>query len=249
MSLLRYLVWLAIPACAAAQEIRFEVASVKLRPADNMIVMIGGGPSGARLQMEAMSLSDLVAWAYDVKPWQVTGGPNWAGVQFDRTMLDGATKRFDIAAKAEGNTERPPAEFREMMRVLLAERFRLAVHRESRETAVYALTIDKRGLKLHESASEAPGVLRMNERGRVVGAGATITQLAGWFSKANGVERPIVDHTELKGRYDFMLEWGMDASGPSIFTALPEQLGLRLEARREPIEMMVIDQAEIPREE
>ena len=84
-----------------AKPLAFEVASVKLRQPGSLITMIGGAPSGSRLTLEAMSLSDLVSWAYDVKPWQVTGEPTWIGIQRDRTTLDGATNRFDITAKAE----------------------------------------------------------------------------------------------------------------------------------------------------
>src|ERR1700744_2570453 len=90
----------------AQESLRFEAVSVKLRPADALITMVGGGPSGARLTLEAMSLSDLIAWSYNVKPWQVAGGPAWASMPKDRTVLDSETRRFDINAKAEGEAER-----------------------------------------------------------------------------------------------------------------------------------------------
>src|SRR5690242_21445275 len=100
--------------------------------------MIGGWPSGPRLTLEAMSLSDLVSWAYNTKPWLVAGGPAWAsssGIR-DRSTLDDKPKRFDIIAKAEGDAERPIDEFRQMMQTLLSERFHLELRRETRETAV-----------------------------------------------------------------------------------------------------------------
>jgi uncharacterized protein (TIGR03435 family) len=105
---MRYYIGLAaISMCMMAQQpIQFEVASVRLRPPGSLIKMVGGGPSGPRLTFEAMSLSDLISWAYDVKPWQVTGGPAWAGVQKDITTLNSATRRFDITAKAEGDGAR-----------------------------------------------------------------------------------------------------------------------------------------------
>jgi len=201
-----------------------------------------------------MSLSDLVSWSYNIKPWQVAAGPAWAGIQRDRTTLDSATKRFDITAKAEGDAARSPEEFRQMLRTLLADRFQLALHREARDTPVYALVTDKNGPKFRESPPAAKGILRMNGAGRITASGGTMTQLAGWFSNANGVDRPVLDETGLTGRYDFALEWSnplvgpTDSTAPSIFTALPEQLGLRLEPRRAPVEVFVIDRAEMPSE-
>jgi uncharacterized protein (TIGR03435 family) len=190
-----------------------------------------------------MSLSDLISWAYNMKPWQVAGGPAWAG-----------TRRFDIAAKAEGDSARSPSEFRQMLQALLAERFHLALHRESRDTPVYVLVTDRSGPKFRESAPDAKGILRMNGGGRITASGGAMTQLAGWFSKANGVERPVLDQTGLTGRYDFTLAWSNpltgapDSTDPSIFAALPEQLGLKLEPRRAPVEVLVIDRAELPEE-
>lgn len=136
------------------------------------------------------------------------------------------------------------------MQTLLAERFGLAVHREQRETAVYGLVIDKKGVKFSESGPDAKEVVRMSGRGRIVGSGARMAQLAGWFSYTNGVDRPVLDETGLAGRYDFTLEWGDPQNAldtqPSIFTAMVEQLGLRLEPKRVAMEYVVIDRAELP---
>jgi uncharacterized protein (TIGR03435 family) len=249
----RLLCWTAISAPILAQQpIAFEVASVKQRPMGGPISMIGGSPSGSRLHLEAMSLSDLISWAYNIKPWQVAGGPSWTGIQRDRTQLDSATRRFDIDAKAEGDEARKIKEFRQMMQALLTERFHLTFHRESRESPVYVLVADKNGPKLHESGPEAKGILRMAGRGKITGSGSTISQLVNWFSNANGVDRPIVDQTGFTGKYDFTLEWtnltttASDDTAPTIFTALREQLGLKLDPRRAPLEFIVIDRAEVP---
>ncbi|HEY4085727.1 MAG TPA: TIGR03435 family protein [Bryobacteraceae bacterium] len=234
----------------AGQVARFEVASVKMRAPDAVIMMVGGGPEGSRLSLEAMSLADLVSWSYGVKVTQVAGGPSWARQERDRSTLDGGVRRFDIAAKAEDGSSPPVDDFRRMMRTLLAERFGLEVHREPRETAVYGLVVDKKGVKFSESAPEAKGILRMSGGGQIVGSGATMTQLVGWFSNANGVDRPVVDETGLAGRYDFTLEWANPQnatdSRPSIFTAMVDELGLRLEPRRIQMEYVVIDRAELP---
>jgi uncharacterized protein (TIGR03435 family) len=241
-----------VQAQSDAKPLAFEVASVKLRQPGSLVTMMGGAPSGSRLTLEAMSLSDLVSWAYDVKPWQVTGGPPWAGIQKDRTTLDGAANRFDIVARAEGEAPRSLGEFRQMMQTLLTDRFHLTFHRESRETPVYALVIDKNGPKFHEAAPDATGILRMNGRGRMSGSGATIPQLVSWFSNANGVDRPVIDQTRLTGRYDFTLEWSntlagqADSTAPSIFTAFQEQLGLKLDSTKAPVDVLVIDHVELP---
>jgi len=246
----------ALTSCLLAQpKPAFEVAAIKLRPPGSMIRMIGGWPSGPRLTLEAMSLSDLVSWAYNTKPWLVDGGPAWAsssGIR-DRSTLDDKPKRFDIIAKAEGDAERPIAEFRQMMQTLLSERFHLELRRETRETPVYALVVDRGGPKFHESAPDAKGILRMAGRGKIAGSGGTIEQLAGWFSNANGVDRPVVDQTGLTGHYDYTLEWSnpmagdtSDSAAPSIFKAMQEQLGLKLEPRRAPVEFLVIVHAEMP---
>ena len=199
-----------------------------------------------------MSLSDLVSWSYNVKPWQVTGGPAWASMPKDRTVLDGGTRRFDIQAKAEGEGEHSLDEFRGMMRGLLAERFHLTVHREMRDTPAYLLVVDKNGPKFKESA---PGILRMNGGGKIIGSGATMDQLTGWFSNANGVDRPVINKTGLAGRYDFTVTWSIprvngeaDPNAPSIFTAMTEQLGLKLDPQKAPVEYVVIDSAEMPGE-
>ena len=239
----------------AQQTLKFEVASIRLRPPASPITMIGGSPSGSRLTLEAMSLSDLVSWAYDVKPWEVAGGPAWAGIEKDRTTLDGMTRRFDIAAKAEGETAPSTAELHTMLQALLVDRFHLVFHRETREAHVYVLVSEKNGPRFHESAPDAKGILRMNGGGKITGAGATVSQLVNWFSNANGVDRPIIDETGLTGRYDFTLEWSVPRAGvaedlavPDIFTAIHEQLGLRLVPQTAPIAILVIDHAEMPGE-
>jgi uncharacterized protein (TIGR03435 family) len=174
-------------------------------------------------------------------------------VRKDRSTLDPSAGRFDIAAKAEGDAPRSEEEFRQMLQSLLRDRFHLATHRETRDTPVYALVMDKGGPKFRESAPDANGVLRMARRSQITASGGTMAQLVGWFSNLNEVDRPVVDQTGLPGRYDFMLEWSnsfagdaLDSTLPSIFTAIREQLGLKLEPRRAPLEILVIDHAEMP---
>ncbi|HWF06941.1 MAG TPA: TIGR03435 family protein [Bryobacteraceae bacterium] len=244
----------------AQQPLRFEAASVKMRQPGSRITAVGGEHAGPRLNFEAMTLAGLAAWAWDIKGWQIAGGPPWAGSSEDAAALDPSAKRFDIKAKAEGEAARSNAEFRQMLIALLLERFHLTFHRESRDTAVYALVADKGGPKFRESGPDATGVLRMPRSGYITASGGTMSQLVGWLSNRNGVDRPVVDQTGLAGRYDYTLEWSNplagaeqpdakpDATAPAIFTAVREQPGLRLEPRRAPMEVMVIDRAELPDE-
>jgi uncharacterized protein (TIGR03435 family) len=177
------------------------------------------------------------------------------------------TDRYDVTAKTASERLAPldhtPSNdeivagdnrTRERTRSMLAERFGLVVHRETREQVVYMLTIAKGGSKLKEN-STADRHETTRGRGRNEGHAATITMLTGLLSSAPG--RPVVDKTGLASNYDRLLEWSPDVgiadpdtapagSGPTIFTALQEQLGLRLESGKAPIEMLVVDHLDRP---
>ena len=236
----------------AQQSAQFEVASIRRVPPNSLITMIGVSPSGSRLTIKAMSLANLISWAYGMKPWQVTGGPPWAGSQSDSAA---DTSRFDITCKAEGDAARSTDEFRQMLQSLLADRFQLTVHRVLREVPVYALVVDRNGPKFRESGPDSEHMLRMNGGGKIFASGASMTMLVDQFSNANGSDRPVIDATGLTGRYDFTLEYSNtrpgappDSTLPSVFTAMQEQLGLKLEPRRGSIEFISIDHAEPPSE-
>ena len=191
----------------------------------------------------------VISWAYGVQNSQLTGGPDW---------INGA--RFDFLAKAEGN---PTTEqMRVMLRGLLVDRFNLAVHTDTREMPVYSLSRargdGKLGPQLAISADTKCGAPADGEVGqrrcefdvrpaKVHGHGVPlellITTLAGFTA------RPVVNRTGLDAPMDFDLTWGLDANGPSIFTAVEEQLGLKLEPTRAPVGILVIDRAEKSRED
>ena len=208
------------------------------------------------------SLGLLIQYAYDVMQFQISGAPGW--VQSDR---------YDIAAKAEGGPQ--VSEIRAMLQRLLADRFQLKRHWETKDAAVYHLVVSKTG-KLRESEpgdcppplsspnsqpggppTDAPcGALR-NSPGNTKGYKLTAGALAG--SLAFFVGRPVLDYTALTGKYDIDLQWtpervqmqssaSSDESSPSIFTALQEQLGLKLESAKGPIRSLVIDRVEKPSE-
>jgi uncharacterized protein (TIGR03435 family) len=238
---------------------------------------------GGRLVITNQPLRRLITFAYSLQPQQLEGGPSW---------LD--TDRFDITAQAEGNISPtppggPPGPAQLMMQRLLAERFGLVVHTESRELPIYALTLARRDGQLGPRIKPAdrdclalmtvapggvpvqaprladgrPGCGIMRDgAGRVMAGGTTMTMLA--VSMLTGpAGRLVVDRTGLTGAYDFDFEFAMDrAPGappapdaatavsdlPGLFTALEEQLGLKLQPTREPIPVTVIDRVTQPTE-
>lgn len=217
----------------AAQVSRFEVASVKPvnPPAGPHVVslVINHG----RLNIEAAELRQIVGLAYAVQRVRVLGGPGWADAD-----------QFDIAAKAE-SADATRDEIRSMLQTLLAERFQLTVHRETKEAPAYSLVVAKGGSKLKVAAPDkksgiADTVGRNGERQTVVEA----SPLRGLVNMlANTLGSPVVDKTALDGLYDYTIEWP-DAGG-SLFASV-EQLGLKLEAKKVPVEFLVMDRAEHP---
>jgi uncharacterized protein (TIGR03435 family) len=213
----------------AAAPPAFDVASVK--PSDpNQTIAIKR--SGNHIATVNTSLEMLITWAYDIFTDQLYGKPKW---------LDSVC--YDVTANAP--EERAP--FRQMMQTLLAERFRLAVHRETRELPMYALVAAKGGPKVQ--VTELVGSIGLNPfsmpgRGRLVGTRVNAEMLAKVL--ANQLGRTVRDETGLKGIFDFKLEWepGAGTEGASLFTAVQEQLGLKLAARKGPVEVLVIDHIE-----
>jgi uncharacterized protein (TIGR03435 family) len=219
----------------------FEVASIK--PSDPA-ARIAIRRSGHQLVTTGTSLEFLITWAYDVHSERLQNKPNW---------LDAA--RYDVIANApQGPLPAQPGEpgpFQKMMQALLAERFKLALHRETRQMPVYALVVAKDSPRVKlgpapESMGQNP--FQMPGRGRLNGTQVSAAMLANVLSGQLG--RTVRDETGLAGVFDFHLEWTPDTttdavgSGPSLFTALQEQLGLRLLARKGAGEVLVIDHVE-----
>jgi len=239
----------ALSVAQTAQKPALEVASIRLHK--TQIQSIGVKVSGARLTTEAMSADDLIAYAYDVKIYQVSGVPSWA------TSKTTDCDRYDINAKAEGDAPLKTDQARALLQSLLAERFHLQFHREMKDTPVYALVVNKGGHKLKEHTSDEQGGLRMTGSNGIelTSTGSPISLLVSQISNNNGVDRIVVDRTGLTGKYDYKLTWAAglaavpnDATAATIFTALQEQLGLRLEPQRAPIEVLVVDHIERPGE-
>jgi len=224
----------------------FEVSSIRLHvgPAPG----VGINVSGSRLTATNNSVLSLITYAYSMKLYQVTGGPGW--------VSDYASSAWDIAAKAEGDSPLTQERAQQMMQTLLADRFKLTFHREMRETPVYALVVaGKGGPTLKKSEPDAASTMYISGKWteRMTATKWTMEQLAANIS--NSGDRPVLDRTGLTGTYDFTLEWNPaygtpnpDPDAPSIFTALQEQLGLKLEPQKAPVEVFAIDHAEKPSE-
>jgi uncharacterized protein (TIGR03435 family) len=241
----RYLV--ALTFCAASFAQTFEVASVRVHTGPlNRIA--GYSASGARVEYEAWPILLLIMEAYNLKRYQVA---------FATTPPDADTTYYNIVAKADGDTPRTRAEFRPLLQTLLSERFHLRFHREAREIPVYALVIGKNVPKLKPSAPDAESHVHIGVNGRnqfIEATKLTMDQLAADIPDALGSDRPIVDRTGLTGAYDFKLEATFasrlnrdpDPSDLTIFTAVQEQLGLKLEPQKAAIQVLVIDHIEKP---
>jgi uncharacterized protein (TIGR03435 family) len=215
--------------------IRFEVASIK----PGTPGMIGPNiynPTRERFAVESITTKALIGYAYDVREFQISGGPGWL-----------RSEEYTIVARPGGDAGRE--RILAMVRNLLAERFQLTVHHESKEMPVLELVIAKGGPKLRPSP-RADGPEVRGGRSRLIARNVTMEMLAAQLA-GRVLVRPILDRTGLKGAFDVDLEWTPDENpdaGPSVFTALEEQLGLKLEARKGPVDVLVIDHVERPTE-
>jgi uncharacterized protein (TIGR03435 family) len=220
----------------------FDVTSVKVNTDGGGGGYPGLAAGGQRFTATRLPLVALIMVAYDVTPGQVVGVPGFF------------TEFYDVEGKCDHPITKEQASH--MFQALLADRFKLTVHRESREQPIYALVVGKNGVKLHESQEDiAPPQVKQSGTGFVVKSApmATLTLIL-----SQVVGRTVVDKTGLTGRYDFTLQYtperarreGEAASNPdglpSIFTALQEQLGLKLESQKGPVEFIVVDHAEKP---
>ena len=291
-----------LTACAAFPQ-TFEVASIKPAApmtAGRIMVRMAGGPGTpdpGQITYTNVTLKNVMTTAYNVKGYQISG-PAW----FE-------SERFDITAKIAPNTSKE--QFQVMLQNLLAERFKLTLHHQTKDLPMYALTVAKGGPKMKESEDDpnaaAPGgpnagggagggafvrptigkdgmpelpkgaagrgmiMMGMNGRTRMAANGQTTSQLAETLS--NQLARPVTDMTGLTKKYDYTLDFAPDEgqismmkgmampppgegggagpapsadgnNGPSLFSAVQDQLGLKLEARKGQVDMLIIDTLE-----
>jgi len=220
---------------------RFDVAVIK--PMDpkipNMQFMFGPGGTfnGAKLTVKF-----LIEQAYGLRAVQISGGPSW---------MD--SDQFDIKGKLDGVIAEPGS-WKGAMQKLLAERFQLKFHMSTKEMTAYALVVGKNGPKFKETLDDAGKRGRARGgRGMLDGTAITMQQLVEHLARP--VERVIVDQTRLTGKYKIKLEWDEESTpaesgdaAPSLFTALQDQLGLKLEKRKLPVPIMIVDSLQKPSE-
>lgn len=230
----------------------FEVATIKPVPSDakgsRYIRMDGTN----RFVEKDYTLKLLIAAAYDLNPRVISGGPEW---------MD--SEHFDINALTPGDVRPTREEQMGMLRKLLADRFQLSFHREPREFSIYVLEVAKGGPKLKDAAKpdELPALINVvyPQSIKLPARNVTMGDFVSMLQRAV-LDRPVVDKTGLKGRYDFDLEWAPDESqfdgairpastdenAAPLFTAIQQQLGVRLVATKGPVDALVVDRAERP---
>ena len=241
----------------------YTVAAIKPNKSSDDRFMLRPQPGGG-LTATGVTLKMLIMFAYGVAGYQISGAPGWVG-----------TERWDIEAKTEGVTEGvqgpvPLAQSQAPLRRLLEDRFQLKTRRESKKMPIYALVATKGGPKLNSHPGDAA------ERKPVASFGfgsasctdSSVASLAGQLTLY--LDRPVLDQTGNKGSYDFTLKWtpapnessaqaiGLppradppaptDSTGPSLFTALQEQLGLKLKPAKGSVDILAIDHVEKPSE-
>lgn len=236
----------------SAQDPSFEVASIKPTAPDDRSGRFLTMQGAHQFVAKGYTLKFMVAAAYNLPPRLIAGGPAWAD-----------SDRYDIVAATPGDGRPTLDQQMAMLRSLLTERFKLAIHRESRELPVYELTTTKRGAKLENSTATDAQPILVNKvfptHIELPARNATMAQFASMLQRSV-LDRPVVDRTGLTGRYDFNLEWTPDetqfdgrlpasltTSGekPDLFAAL-DAIGLKLEGSRGSVDVIVIDRVDRP---
>jgi uncharacterized protein (TIGR03435 family) len=226
----------------AAAQPQFEIASIK--PVDRADIPKSINFRGGGLKATNCSLKDLIQMGWDVRSFQVTGGPGWLESEKYNVDAKPATP-VDIFAPGSDGVNR----VRLMIQALLAKRFELTLHRETKEMRVCFLRVAKNGIRLERTGEGVGPKTTMNDgRGRLNATQIDMGMLARELGGFMGVG--VIDQTALQGAYDVKLIWDpdQDASAaassalPSLFAAV-QQLGLRLESGRAPVEVLVVDHA------
>jgi uncharacterized protein (TIGR03435 family) len=216
--------------------IAFEVASIHANTTGSPDSIVNL-PDTGRVSVTNATLETLIRNAYGMQKNQIVGAPKW---------ID--SDRYDIQARTAGPIRE--ADERPLLQNLLGDRFRLKIHQESRNLPIYALRLGKGGPKFPEHKGDAGAIhtSRGAEKIRITAERFSMSQLAGILNRQ--LDRVVDDKTGLQGYYDFSLEWdpnqAPDSQTPSLFAALEEQMGLKLEASRGSVPVLVIDHAEKP---
>ncbi len=215
------------------------------------------GFRGGHFMTRNTNMDDLISRAYGLHAKQIVGAPDW----FDIDL-------YDIEGKPDAEGVPNDKQLKTMLQKLLAERFKLTVHHEKREMAVYVISVAKGGPKMTTSSSDSRSSFHLRSLGDLVGTSITVTDFAQRM-QAGVMDKPVVDQTGLLGRYDFELKWTPDESQysqfrgmggavprptdnpdapPSLYTAMREQLGLQMGSAKFRDDVIVIDHVERPSE-
>jgi uncharacterized protein (TIGR03435 family) len=240
-------------ATAKTPAIEFDVVSIRLDKSGDSKISHSIPANGDGMTFTNSPLFMIVMYAYNSdRPGKILGLPDWT-----------QTERYDISVKVTGPEVSEYLKLSRneralMLQKVLSDRCKLQLHREQKPTPVYELVIAKGGPKM-QPASSSDILLFFTGNGQLSGKGATADDLAFALTDSTGMDRQIVNKTGLEGRYTFTLQFAMNQSGdtgtpasndaaPSIFSALPEQLGLKLVPAIDPVEYLVIDHIERPTE-
>jgi uncharacterized protein (TIGR03435 family) len=243
----------ALTAMPADAKPVFEVATIK--PADPSQDEKGYKLRGRTFSMTNYSVGDMIAFAYDLQAKQITAGPAW---------ID--TEKYDIAAQQDMDGLPSIGQLKAMLQKLLADRFSLTTHNDKKDLSVYVLSVAKSGPKMTKDESDKTGLMGMSFSGpgTVNIHNGTMNDFARMTLQGIVLDRPVLDRTGLTGRYDFTLSWTPDASQfggkaanlpppadaatapPGLFTAIQEQIGLKLNATKAPADVLVIDHVDKP---
>jgi uncharacterized protein (TIGR03435 family) len=241
---------------SSSTPLSFEVADVKVNKSGSQEMF--ANLQNGRVSVRNAPLKLLITAAWNIPPSALEGGPGWLEID-----------RFDVVAKAAATASE--ADLRLMLRALLMERFKLTVHQDQKSMAAYVMTVGKRGSKLQPSEAAKPGEERCGPGEGTPGdvhvachhmtmddLAQSLPQMAGGYFRGT----PVVDQTDLKGSYDFKLDWtpaarynatthgdtpaGSGETGTvlSVFEAVEAQLGLNLESKKVPVPIIVIDHVE-----
>jgi uncharacterized protein (TIGR03435 family) len=234
MDMVKAWCWIFLSAYACAQPPAFEAATIK--PSVDRPGHSGSHSRTGMIVISGMTLKALICSAYQVKDFQVAGGPKW---------ID--DDRYDVNAKAEGAAE--GEQLKVMLQTLLADRFQLVIHHEQKIGPAYALVPMKSGLKIKPVEGVA-GSGSNGGKGQLTVTGMIMARFADILARE--LKSPVADLTEIPGAYDFKLEWSIEGDAndvqSALFAALQSQLGLKLESRKLPIDLIVVDKAEKPSE-
>ena len=230
---------LVFPVAFAQTPQTFDVASIRPNHSGSTDSNVDS-TAGGRLTVTNETLRELIKLAFSVKDYQIAGAPGW---------ID--SERYDIAAKIATAAKLSLEDLKALLRALLADRFSMKSHIETKEGMIYTLRIGKDGSRLTRH-DDGTGTKARASCGHLLGGRVTTAVLATMLSRQ--LEHDVTDETGLPGKYDFQLDWTPDAGAcpgatadqPSIFTAVQQQLGLRLESAKGPVEILVIDHIQAP---